>query len=396
MKIAIASTGLGHIARGVEAWAEDTAKGLAEHGIDVTLFSAADHATYDFEITLPCRRRFDPKTQRWADRLPNFLWRWGFKSGYGIEQISFWWHLWPFLQKNKFNILHVQDPILADWCRRFRRLGLVKAKEILGHGTEEPDWFLRRFDYLQQLAPWHLQQLQSKLEIGAKEKPLWTSVPNFVETTVFRPPATDADSQKRRTDFREKHGIPQDAVVFGCAAAIKKVHKRIDYLIREFAECFSDTSLQDSASAYLLIAGAHEEETDELLQSAENIGNGRIKILLNLPREEMPAFYNAADVFVLTSLFEMMPIAVLEALASGLPLVTNRHPVLEWMVGPGGETIDMSRDGKLAAFLEKITPEWIAEKGKLARQHALDNFSKHAVIEQYIEYYKAVLATKTE
>jgi glycosyltransferase involved in cell wall biosynthesis len=145
-----------------------------------------------------------------------------------------------------------------------------------------------------------------------------------------------------------------------------------------------------------LIAGAHEEETDELLQSAENIGKGRIKILLNLPREEMPAFYNAADVFVLTSLFEMMPIAVLEALASGLPLVTNRHPVLEWMVGPGGETIDMSRDGKLAAFLEKITPEWIAEKGKLARQHALDNFSKHAVIEQYIEYYKAVLATKTE
>jgi 1,2-diacylglycerol 3-alpha-glucosyltransferase len=248
----------------------------------------------------------------------------------------------------------------------------------------------------------------------------WVAIPNFVDTDLFRP------ERERGIAFRQEHGIPADALVFGCAAAVKKHHKRIDYLIREFSKIAKDNSHKRAQTTnnqqprtknqepepqnpepnfqpspftphpYLLIAGAREEETDELLQLAENIGKGRIKVLLNLPREEMPAFYNAADVFVLTSLFEMMPIAVLEALASGLPLLTNNHPVLNWMRGPGGEAIDMSKDGELTAFLGKITPDWIQEKGRLARQHALDNFSKHAVIEQYIEYYKAVLATKAE
>ena len=38
MRIAIASSGLGHVARGIETWALDTAAALAARGVDVTLF----------------------------------------------------------------------------------------------------------------------------------------------------------------------------------------------------------------------------------------------------------------------------------------------------------------------------------------------------------------------
>jgi len=51
---------------------------------------------------------------------------------------------------------------------------------------------------------------------------------------------------------------------------------------------------------------------------------------------------------LLCSLKEMMPIALLEAIASGLPCIVNRHPVLEWITGPGGEAIDMTQTGALA------------------------------------------------
>jgi glycosyltransferase involved in cell wall biosynthesis len=249
----------------------------------------------------------------------------------------------------------------------------------------------------------------------------WTSIPNFVDTDLFRP---DRD---RGLAFRQEHGIPADALVFGCAAAVKKHHKRIDYLIREFTKISHNRTQRDTkinhethqthesdasllylatnqepgtrnselgtknSEPFLLIAGAKTEQTDELEKLAEELGNGRIKILVNLSREQMPAFYNAANVFVLTSLFEMMPIAVLEALASGLPVIANRHPVLEWMVGPGGFNLDMSCDGELAKFLMQLTDGWIKEKGLCARQHALANFSKDAVIRQYIEYYKEIL-----
>jgi glycosyltransferase involved in cell wall biosynthesis len=143
----------------------------------------------------------------------------------------------------------------------------------------------------------------------------------------------------------------------------------------------------------------------------------------------MPDLYRCMDVFVLTSLFEMMPIALLEALASGLPCLVNRHPVLEWMVGtggerpettddrpqtpdlkarkdecgahvsrsvvssfPGGAALDMARDGALAETLAGLTPAWIADHGRLARERALRLFDKPVVIRQYVEYYERVIA----
>jgi hypothetical protein len=91
-----------------------------------------------------------------------------------------------------------------------------------------------------------------------------------------------------------------------------------------------------SGAPFLLIAGARTDETAELLALAESLIPGRYKILTDCPRDQMPDLYRAMDVFVLPSLFEMMPIALLEALASGLPCVVNHHPVLEWMIGAEG------------------------------------------------------------
>lgn len=242
----------------------------------------------------------------------------------------------------------------------------------------------------------------------------WTAIPNFVDTAVFHPREGGDDWLL----FREKHAIPADALVFGCAAAVKKHHKRIDYLIREFAKFVeqddreerdgkiqscrgekqqvqSPPSSRSSRSSckkpYLIIAGSRQKDSAELVQLARELAGDRIKIIFDVSREDMPVFFRACDCFVLTSLFEMMPIAVLEALASGLPVIANQHPVLEWMVGAGGKNIDMRSENGLADCLQNITPEWLAERGTAARNHALANFSKEAVIQQYIDYYQQIL-----
>ena len=164
----------------------------------------------------------------------------------------------------------------------------------------------------------------------------------------------------------------------------------------------------------------------------------------------MPDLYRSLDVFVLASVFEMMPIAILEALASGLPVIANRIPQLQWMVGggcsvfgvpssrgdsvarafcpgtlkggevaarpvpgqnaratemteegglvqreegvAGGCCMDMARDGALVECLSALTPGWIEEHGRAARAHAVKTFSTDAVIGQYIDYYRQVLA----
>jgi hypothetical protein len=113
---------------------------------------------------IPCLKRGDRFVKLLTRILPGFTWRWGLKSAYDIEQRSFWRHLWPILRDEGFDILHVQDPLLADLCRRYRKAGKLKTKEILAHGTEEPVEFLEKFEYVQHLAPWHLEQALKKIE----------------------------------------------------------------------------------------------------------------------------------------------------------------------------------------------------------------------------------------
>lgn len=248
MRIAIASSGLGHVARGIETWALDTATALAsrrhpasgvETPLEVALFAGApleggvrntecgarwtvdggtgfaeatpgergtgakaascepgggaaafgidgaagaggdracacdaaltahgcrSHDPLPSTVVLPCLRRGDRLARFLARWSPGFTWRWGLKHPYGWEQLSFWLRLWPKLVRDRFDILHVQDPMVADWCRRFRQLGLVRTRVILAHGTEESVAFLARFDCVQHLAPWHLDQCERQLK----------------------------------------------------------------------------------------------------------------------------------------------------------------------------------------------------------------------------------------
>ena len=169
------------MSRGIETWAVDTAVALSQWAVDsgqltvkkvadveVTLFCAAELPSTVHRppstIVLPCLKRGDWQARLLVRIMPGFTWRWGWKSAYDLEQRSFWRLLWPILRDEEFDILHVQDPLLADLCRRYREAGKLKTKEILAHGTEESVEFLAKFDYVQHLAPWHLERTLKLLE----------------------------------------------------------------------------------------------------------------------------------------------------------------------------------------------------------------------------------------
>lgn len=401
VKIAIASSGLGHVARGIETWALDTARGLHRSGVDTTLFAGAELPDDGRRlgapiVVLPCLRRFQPRTQRLVRHMPGFAWRWGLKSGYGWEELTFWLRLWPRLVRGRFDILHVQDSWLAFWCRRFRKAGMLKTREVLAHATEERSAWLSQFDYVQHFTPWHLEQALQELNGGAgldpsSAHPHWVAMPNPVDVDAFRPRAEGA-----RSTLRADLGIAEDAFVVGTAATIKRPHKRIDYLIREFAAYACDETVAQRRDAFLLIAGARTPETDSLVRMARDLCGNRVHVIQDVPRGEMPAFYQALDVFVLTSLVEMMPIAMLEAMASGVPILCNKVPNLEWMIaGRGDEScgacLDMAQRGALKNRLSAVTAEWMDSRSRAARQRAEGAFSEASVMAQYVAYYERVL-----
>lgn len=379
MRVAIASTGLGHVNRGIETWAADVFRALTLRGISATLWKGGGVAESGLDRVVPCWQRGAGKAKRFGRVVPHpVAWRMGLGTPYEIEQSTFALHLLPHLRRERIDILHVQDPQLAILVQRARKLGLVRTRVILGHGTEESLGFLRKIDYLQHLAPWHLEEARR----AGVWKPTWTAIPNFIDTDRFTPEGAN---------LRHELGIPPDAVVVLTAAAIKRSHKRIDFLLQEFARL---RSARPELPVWLVVAGGWETETDELLRLGQQTLGDRVRFLVRFPRERMADLYRSADLFVLCSLKEMMPIALLEATGSGLPCLVHRHPIMEWIVGPGGEAIDMAAEGVLAGAVARLADNRSRrlEVGQEARRHCVANFSRDRVVDQILDYYRFVLS----
>lgn len=374
MKIALLSSGLGFIKRGIETWTEDLYVALKERNMDVTVYCGEKIEQYPEFNKVKCLKRTAPLSQWLLKSKFPFVWKFGLGGGYLTEQITFAKNILPELKLHQYDIIHTQDPHVALLCEQYFQKKLIKSKVILAHGTEEPFNFLDKLSYLQHLAPFHQEEANQNNVKNVKS----FAIGNFIETDKFTP--------NIKTNLRKELGIPEDAFVVGCIAAIKRHHKRIDYLIDEVSQ-IADNNI------YLLVAGGREGDTDELIQIAKEKMGERAKFLINFPRTRIQEVFAASNIYVLCSLKEMMPIALLEAISSGLPAIVHKYPVEEWMIGPGGESIDMSAECELTdTILQYYNDEDLCQqKSTLARQHAVDNFSKDAIVDKIIVMYEEIL-----
>lgn len=370
-RIALISTGLGHVNRGIETWTEDLGQELHALGADVTVYKGAGKKDRPYEKVIPCLQRMNPLSQWVIKYRPGFLWRFGFSSGYTLEEMTFNWNIFPELVLKQYDIIHTQDPQVADFWRKVSKLGLIRSKIILAHGTEEPFEFLGKFDYLQHLAPYHLQEARAA---GCKKTGF--AIGNFVDIESFKPGASPS--------LRKELNIPANAFVVLSVAAIKRTHKRIDHLIKEVAQIRNE-------NIFLVVAGAAEQESEEVIAlGKEQLGN-RCIFLKNFPRTRIHEVFAMANVFVLCSLKEMMPIALLEATASGLPAIIHTYPVEEWMTGEGGDPIDMTAQGELSRTIIKyLDHNYRKDKAAKARAHTVEHFSKEKIVQEIIQMYAEV------
>jgi len=374
VRIALTSSGLSHVLRGVETWTQEAFEGLRQAGVAVTLFKGSGENGLPDMRVVPCVMRGSGLSHAMAKMLRRGGWRIGLGAPYQTEQTTFALSLLA-SGIGRFDLIHTKDPQVAAILQWAHRIGLSQARVILSHGTEEPPEFLGRFDYLQHLAPSHrLEMVQQGVEARRH-----FVVPNFVDTERFRP--------NQGGTMRRELGISPEAFVVLSVAAIKRHHKRIDWLIEETARL-----TVPGRPVYLVIAGASTEDTASLMRlGLERLGS-RVRFLVDRPRGLMPSLYGVADVFVLCSLKEMLSNAVLEALASGVPCLVSSHPVNRWAIGKGGESVDMGRPGALAEAIARYAGADVRQAASLkARQRVVSVFAKDVVLAQQLEMYREVL-----
>lgn len=115
-----------------------------------------------------------------------------------------------------------------------------------------------------------------------------------------------------------------------------------------------------------------------------------------VPYDEMPAVYHALDVFVLPSHTEGIPRTVLEAQATGTPVVATHVGGVPDIVtdGESGLLCELRSPDALAARIEVVLGdsalhERLAEGG---RRRVVDSFSWPEMYERYDRYLRRVLA----
>jgi glycosyltransferase involved in cell wall biosynthesis len=373
-RVAVACSGLGHVQRGIESWAADLACALRQAGADVTLFGGQRMKGV---TALPTWRRTGAMARGLAAGLRHLGgWRFGLGSPYDVEQTSFALALWQRIRRD-FDVLHVQDPIIATWLDRANRMGLSRPKVVYANGTGEGAPVMQRFRYLQLLT-------QTAADDWMPVKPRGQAVfiiPNFIDTTRFCP----ADQAASRRRF----GFPANGTIILACAAIRRYHKRVDVLLQAFAAACQ----RRDSDAILVIAGGREADTDELIAQGRALLGERVRFLPDLPRDSMPDLYRTADAFVLASLHEMFGIVLLEALATGLPVLSNDTPDFRAIVGPAGLYRDLAdQEEFIKGLVTLFDPAIRMDLGQLARAHVERNYDRAPVAGAIMTMYQSVQA----
>ena len=209
--------------------------------------------------------------------------------------------------------------------------------------------------------------------------------PNGVDTEAFRP------RPRPQTGIRAERGIPASAKVVGFLGRLSP-EKGPDVFLR--AAMLAQARLPDT---HFVLVG------DGPLAPAlrESIARFKLEDRVHLAglRRDVAGILNEFDVLVSSSHSEAMPLAVMEAMASGLPVVATRvggvpdmieHGESGWLVAP----IDFE---DIAVRLQQIlgTPGELARMSTAARQRAVEQMSLTDTVERMAALMTRLVPSRT-
>jgi glycosyltransferase involved in cell wall biosynthesis len=109
----------------------------------------------------------------------------------------------------------------------------------------------------------------------------------------------------------------------------------------------------------------------------------------------MERYYRAADVFVLSSIREANPMALLEAMSCGLPCIASRIDGATDVIiedGVNGRLVEKDDEPALAAALTQVldNPEAAARLGARARETVASRYDIRQTAERWLDTYRTV------
>ncbi|MFC1652603.1 glycosyltransferase family 4 protein, partial [Planctomycetota bacterium] len=163
--------------------------------------------------------------------------------------------------------------------------------------------------------------------------------------------------------------------------------KRVDLLIRALGRLH-----KENCPVHLTVVGGGslEQTLRDQIQAADL--SDQVTLLGRVEREDMPEIYGSHDILVSATLQEGMSNAMLEAMASGLPILTTPCEGVDELVSDNGIVLDEATDEAMAEAVTALVsdPTRYARMAQQARVRA-EAFTWKAVADQYCNCYQTVL-----
>jgi len=166
--------------------------------------------------------------------------------------------------------------------------------------------------------------------------------------------------------------------------------KRIDRLIEAVS-----LAVADGIDLRLNIAG-HGQLLGRLKAfAAESNVTDRVNFLGYINPSDMPAIYRDNDIFVMSSAHEGMSNAMLEAMASGMPIITTRCEGVEELIADNGIIVGKNSPRFIADAIVRLyqDKEELARMARDAVKRA-GKFTWKDAAERYLDEYKKIIAER--
>lgn len=233
-----------------------------------------------------------------------------------------------FKNRYKYDIIHAHSHLFfsTNICALIRRIGSAPLV-ITNHGimsASAPDWL--NTIYLRTIGRWTLNSADMIICYTPEEKEKLVQnyfipesrisvISNGVDTAKFSP------SDKK---------IPTDPFIILWIGRFV-TGKGVEYLIRAM-----DTLVKQSLNINLILVG-DGPDVDRIKDIIEELKiQHRIKIIKNIPYDEMPEVYQNSHIFILPSLHEGVPRTILESMSCGIPVIISDFSHLKELTEGGG------------------------------------------------------------
>lgn len=181
-------------------------------------------------------------------------------------------------------------------------------------------------------------------------------IPNGIDLGMFR-------AAKKPGSLRSRLGVGPEAPILLTVGRMDP-EKRLDFIVDAFAKIS-----ERHPNAQLVFAGDGSARKGLEVKVAATNAKDRIHFLGMVPRADLPDVFHDATVFLSASTTEVHPISVIEAIASGLPLVAVEDEAFEGM-------IENDCNGYMVPLDLRVYANTVADL--LADKEKLERFGKHS------------------